>query len=127
MPSRLKQYLNRSILVSIPALFEDGKCRAHTLRSIETDGLWLSSDELTARLLPELEVEKTAGPKQPVFVPAAQIAAVILPPPAAPTAQPGDAAATPAGAETATATPRRTKAAAAQATPPAGSTATRQK
>jgi hypothetical protein len=82
MPSKLKQYLNHIILVSIPALFQDGRCRPHTLQAIETDGLWLSSDELTARLLPEAD-HKIAESKQPVFVPAAQIAAIILPPPAA--------------------------------------------
>jgi hypothetical protein len=132
MPPKLKQYLNRSIVVSIPALFEDGKCRPYTLQSIEEDGLWLSSDTLTQRLLPESD-RNIAGPAQSVFVPAVQIAAIILPVLTAPAARPA-AAATPAGAsaaETATATkqgtPRRAKAAAARATPPAGTTARRQK
>jgi hypothetical protein len=30
MPPQLKQYLNRSILVSIPALYEDGRRRAYS-------------------------------------------------------------------------------------------------
>jgi hypothetical protein len=134
MLPKLKQYLNRSILVSIPTLFEDGICRAHTLQSIEADGLWLRSNELTARLLPEPD-RKIAGSSQPVFVPAAQIAAIILPSTSASTARLGDAAATPAGdstTETAAAAkagaPRRTKAvAAAEAAPPQDTTATRQK
>jgi hypothetical protein len=100
MPPRLKQYLNRSIRVSIPALFENGKCRVFSVRLIETDGLWLSSDELTAQLLPEPD-RKTVGLAQPVFVPTAKIAAIIQPPPAATTARPDDAAAIPAAAVTA--------------------------
>jgi hypothetical protein len=61
MPQKLKQYLNRSVLVSIPALVEGGKCRACTLKSIEDDGLWLSSDKLAARLLPEPERTASAA------------------------------------------------------------------
>jgi hypothetical protein len=78
MPPKLRQYVNRTILMSIPALFEDGQCRPHTLRSIETDGLWISSDELTDRLLPKTDRHAMHSP-QLVFVPAAQIAAIILP------------------------------------------------
>lgn len=87
MPPKLKQYLNRSILVSIPALFEDGKCRAYTLQSIDDDGLWLSSDQLTQRLLPASD-RHVAGAAQSVFVPAVQMAAIILPALTAPAAQP---------------------------------------
>jgi hypothetical protein len=94
MPPRLKQYINRSILVSIPALFEDGKCRDYILQSVEADGLWLSSNALAERLL--TEGGRTAQRVPLVFVPAAQISAIILPRPAAPMAQPGDAGATPA-------------------------------
>jgi len=127
MPTKLKQYLNRTILASIPALFEDGRCRAYTLLSIEADGLWLSSNELAVRLLVERE-RKDAETAQPVFVPAVQIAAIILPPPAAPPAQPSEEPATPAeSGAVATApaakaeAPRRTKAAPAEApSTPAG-------
>ena len=87
MPPKLRQYLNRSILVSIPALFADGKCRAYTLQSIEEDGLWLSSEQLTQRLLPESD-HNIAGTAQSVFVPAVQIAAIILPALTAPAMQP---------------------------------------
>jgi hypothetical protein len=126
-PSKLKQYLNRTILASIPALFEDGRCRAYTLLSIEADGLWLSSNELAERLLPERE-RKDTETAQPVFVPAVQIAAIILPPPPAPTAPPVEAEATPAesgtvatGAAAKAGPPKRTRAAPAGApSTPAG-------
>ena len=76
MPPRLKQYLNRSILVSIPALYEDGKRRSYTLRGIEPDGLLLSSEERVHRLL--LENEKSTVAANPlVFVPYAQITGII--------------------------------------------------
>jgi hypothetical protein len=94
MSPRLKQFLNHSILVSIPALFEDAKCRLYTLRSVEPDGLWLSSDELTGRLMPVVDRDAAAS-AQAVFVPAGQIAAVVLPSPAMPATQPGSTAATP--------------------------------
>jgi len=127
MPPKLKQFLNRTILASIPALFEDGRCRAYTLLSIEVDGLWLSSNELTVRLLAERE-RKDVETAQPVFVPAVQIAAIILPPPAAPPAPLVEAEATPAesgvvatGATAKAEAPKRPKAAPAAApSTPAG-------
>lgn len=76
MPPQLKQYLNRTIMVSIPALFEDGKCRACTLQAVDSDGLWLESSALMNRLLPEHE--KATSTRPGVFVPIAQIAALIL-------------------------------------------------
>jgi hypothetical protein len=79
MPPSLKQYLNRTILISIPALFEDGRCREYILQSIEPDGLWLNSESLASRLLPE-DGPKTTRVKPVAFVPDAQIAAIILPP-----------------------------------------------
>jgi hypothetical protein len=124
MPPKLKQYLNRTILASIPALFEDGRCRAYTLLSIEADGLWLSSNELAERLLPE-RGRKDTETAQPVFVPAVQIAAIILPPPEAPPAPPAppaEAEATPAesgavatGSSVKAGSPKRTKAVSAEA------------
>src|ERR1700739_637307 len=104
MSPRLKQFLNHSILVSIPALFEDTKCRLCTLRLVEPDGLWLSSDELTGRLMPVVG-RNAAGAAQVVFVPAGQIAAVILPSPAMPATQPGGTAATSGGIGQAATTP----------------------
>ena len=92
MPPKLRQYLNRPIMVSIPALFEDGRCHAYILHAIEEDGLWLSSDELVARLLPEADRIGPTRLQQGVFVPSAQIAALVLPMPPAPV----DVAAAPA-------------------------------
>jgi hypothetical protein len=101
MPPKLKQYLNRSIVVSIPALFEDGKCRAYTLQSIEEDGLWLSSEQLTQRLLPEAD-HNIAGRAHSVFVPAVQMAAIILPALTAPATQPAVSQTAPKPSTTAT-------------------------
>jgi hypothetical protein len=124
MSPKVKQFFNRSILVSIPALFEDGECRAHALRSIEAERLWLTSDELTERLLADRE--RNAAETTPViFVPAAQIAAVL--PPAAPSAQPTEATATPAetgAVATGAGAPKPTKDAPAEAAPKRAGAAT---
>jgi hypothetical protein len=77
MPPQLKQYLNRSILVSIPVLYEDGKCRAYTLRGFGTDGLWLNSEALVHRLLHENDKSNVAG-NPIVFVPYTQIAGIVF-------------------------------------------------
>ena len=53
MPQQLSKYLNRNVLVSIPALFDDGRCRAYTLRGVELHGVWLDLDELVTRLAPD--------------------------------------------------------------------------
>lgn len=77
MTPRLTQYLNKPILVSIPALVEDGACRAYKLHGVEVHGLWLQSKELTRRLASE----DTAGCESldpVVFVPFAQIAGLML-------------------------------------------------
>jgi len=76
MPPKLNQYVNRAILASIPAFFEDGECRVYTLRAIDSDGLWLESPALTNRLLPSHE--RTTTTSLVVFVPTAQISALIL-------------------------------------------------
>jgi hypothetical protein len=77
MPVKFSQYINRTVLVSIPALFGDGKCRAYTLRGANANGLWLESDGLSQRLL--------AGDRQSyvlagrgAFVPFEHIAGVFL-------------------------------------------------
>jgi hypothetical protein len=51
MAPNLAQYLNKTILVSIPALFEDAACRPCKLIAAELNGLWLQSEELNGRLL----------------------------------------------------------------------------
>jgi hypothetical protein len=77
MTPNLSQYLGKSILVSIPALFEHGVCRAYTLLGIELQGLWLQSEELTERLLHEVE-HPYCDAEPAVFVPYAQIAGILV-------------------------------------------------
>jgi hypothetical protein len=77
MTPNLSRYLDRSIFVSIPALFEDCTVRPYTLLGVEMNGLWLQSEELTHRLLRD-EDEELAKLSPAVFVPFAQIAGVLL-------------------------------------------------
>jgi len=77
MTPNLSQFLGKSILVSIPALFEDGVCRAHTLLAVEFHGLWLQSEELTERLLHEVK-HPYSDAEPAVFVPYAQIAGILI-------------------------------------------------
>lgn len=84
------RYVNKTVFVSIPVLFDDGACRAYKLLGAELTGLWLQSDELTRRLLPQ-DTRDLASMAPAVFVPFAQIAGVLVatqappsPPPAAP-------------------------------------------
>lgn len=98
MPPKIGQYLGRTVLVSIPALFGDGVGRPYTLAGFELHGLWLQSDDLSQRLLSE-ETRDLAQAAPVVFVPFAQIAGVLVPtalaaelPPGAPQAEPGAAA-----------------------------------
>jgi len=96
MALRINQYLNKTILVSVPHLFGDERCRPLRLLGAEVSGLWLQSDELAKKLLPEdRQIYASAGPV--VFVPFAQIAGVLVVT-SAPTTQPvppADAATTP--------------------------------
>jgi hypothetical protein len=78
MTLRLSQYLNKNILVSIPALFEDGAGRPYRLLGAELNGLWLQSEELIHRLLRD-DKYAYASAAPVVFVPFAQIAAVLIP------------------------------------------------
>jgi hypothetical protein len=80
----LNRLVNRAVLASIPALFTDGDCRLYNVLGFEHQGLWLQSDELNQRLLTE-ETRKCAAAAPAVFVPFAQIAAIV---PAAPGAIP---------------------------------------
>src|SRR6516165_5441326 len=71
------RYVNKTVHVSIPALFDDGACRPFTLLGAELHGLWLHSDELTRRLLSGDE-GGLAATSPAVFVPFAQIAGVLV-------------------------------------------------
>ena len=73
----IHKFINKTIWVSIPSHFEDGKCRAYKLLGVELQGLWLESAELMQRVLPEAMHEKAAG--MAVFVPFSQITGVMAP------------------------------------------------
>ncbi|GEM_PF-5252547 len=84
-------WIGKPVLVSIPALFDDGKVRSFTLVGVEIHGLWLQSDELTRRLLSK-DLSGYADMAPVIFVPFAQIAGVLVPT-QAPTGAPPPAAA----------------------------------
>ncbi len=93
MTPQVSQYINKTILVSIPTLFHDAKCRPLKLIGVEVPGLWLQADELAARLLPDpLQDYASAAPV--IFVPFAQIAGILIP-----TRQPTVASAPSAGSQ----------------------------
>jgi hypothetical protein len=77
MTPDVARYLNRTVFVSIPTLFEDGACRPFKLLGAELNGLWLQSDELARRLLPD-DRQDFASLAPAVFVPFAQIAGVLV-------------------------------------------------
>ena len=77
MQLALSRYLNKTVFVSIPALFEDGAARPYTLLGAEINGLWLQSEELTDRLLRD-EGRELAKMNPAVFVPFAQIAGMLI-------------------------------------------------
>jgi hypothetical protein len=94
MTINFKRYVNKTILVSMPALFHDAKCRPFKLLGVEVPGVWLQSDELTTQLLPEQMTQyAAAGPV--VFVPFAHIAGILVPTGRPTTAAPTLAAAAP--------------------------------
>ena len=51
MTPNLSKYVNKTILVSIPVLSEDTKCKPYTLIGIELIGLWLQSPDLAGGFL----------------------------------------------------------------------------
>lgn len=103
MQLALSRYLNKSVFVSIPALFEDGIARPYTLLGAEINGLWLQSEELTDRLLRD-EGRELAKMNPVVFVPFAQIAGVLIA-----TSMPASPADEPAKTPPPPDTPKRTK------------------
>jgi hypothetical protein len=76
MSPKLAGLIGRTILVSIPVLFEDGKARPYRLAGIELQGLWLESSDLADRLL-QTETRKSSSVLA-AFVPFAQIASVLV-------------------------------------------------
>ena len=76
MIPNLTRYMNKTIFVSIPVLFDDVVCRPARLLGAELNGLWLQSGELTERLAPDQGLYAT--PAAVVFIPFAQMAGVLL-------------------------------------------------
>jgi hypothetical protein len=78
MTPKASQFINKTVLVAIPAVFGDITCRPHTLLGFELSGLWLHSDELNHRLLGE-DAEDILASAPVAFVPFTQIAGVVIP------------------------------------------------
>lgn len=77
MTQNLTKYVNKTVLVSIPALSGDVKCRPYTLTGVELIGLWLQSADLANGFLSH--DYKTQAQTWAFFVPYSQIACVIVP------------------------------------------------
>jgi hypothetical protein len=77
MISKLGTLLGKTILVSIPSLFSDGKCRPYRLVGVEPYGLWLEGDELATRLLPD-HIAFTESTAAIAFIPFSQIGSVVI-------------------------------------------------
>jgi hypothetical protein len=73
---KLAQFFNRTILVCIPSLYDDGQPRPYTLVGIEPEGLWLESEEFVSRLLPP-DNEQSSLRTLAAFIPFAQILYVL--------------------------------------------------
>jgi hypothetical protein len=80
MIPKLVNYLNHTVLVCIPVLHPDAKCRQYVLLGVELQGLWLQDPDLVSELT-SLEKKVAVDPATPVFVPFASIAFVVLPAP----------------------------------------------
>jgi hypothetical protein len=80
MIPKLVDYLNQTVLVSIPVLHADAKCRSFTLLGVEMQGLWLQDEALVSHLASEATDTPIAA-MAPVFVPFSHVAFVLLPAP----------------------------------------------
>jgi hypothetical protein len=95
MVPKIGQFLNRTVLVSIPVLNGDCACRPYRLLGVELQGMWLQSDDLNRSLLAD-DMHDFAEQAAPVaFIPFAQIAGVLIPT-APPAPAPQKASRTPA-------------------------------
>jgi hypothetical protein len=75
MAPNLSKQINKTILVCIPALSEDGKCRPYKLSGVELIGLWLESADLAGSFLTQEHRSQTPL-TQEFFIPFSQIACV---------------------------------------------------
>jgi hypothetical protein len=78
MIPKLVDYLNQTVLVSIPVLHSDGKCRSFTLLGVEMQGLWLQDENLVDHLV-SVATDTSIDTTAPVFVPFSHIAFILLP------------------------------------------------
>ena len=77
MTQNLTKYVNKTILVSIPVLSGDVKCRPYKLTGVELVGLWLQSADLASGFLAH-EHTAHAQTTWAFFVPYSQIACVAV-------------------------------------------------
>ena len=91
MTPNLSKYVNKTILVSIPVLSGDTKCKPYTLIGIELIGLWLQSPSLAGGFLDHHY--KSQPTTWAFFVPFSQIACVVVPSAGAAPSGPGTAVA----------------------------------
>jgi hypothetical protein len=76
MVESISKFAGKTLLVSIPTLFGDVKCRPCTLVGAEIHGMWLRSEELIGRLLPSDNPYASAEPI--TFIPFTHVAAVLI-------------------------------------------------
>jgi hypothetical protein len=77
MTQNLIRYINKTVMISIPALSGDAKCRPYMLTGVELVGLWLRGDELVSGFLAP-EVKSNAQASWGFFVPYSQIACIAV-------------------------------------------------
>jgi hypothetical protein len=90
MAPNLGKYVNKTILVSIPPLSGDIKCRPYKLTGVELIGLWLEGADLAGGFLAHEHASHTRT-TWAFFVPYSQIACVAIG--STPAAIPADATA----------------------------------
>ena len=76
MAPSLSKYVNKTILVSIPSLSGDVKCRPYKLTGVELIGLWVEGADLARDFL--VEHESHTQTTWTFFVPYSQIACVAI-------------------------------------------------
>jgi len=77
MAPSLSRYVNKTILVSIPPISGDIKCRPYKLTGIELIGLWLEGADLARDFL-ALEQSPHSPTTWTFFIPYSQIACVAV-------------------------------------------------
>jgi hypothetical protein len=77
MAPSLGKYVNRTILVSIPPLSGDVRCRPYKLAGVELIGLWLEGEDLARDFL-ALDHKSHTPATWTFFVPYSQIACVAI-------------------------------------------------